>query len=155
MVATIDFSETPPILFVGEYVTYDDLHLTNLRDDTFTGGARATNVKGLNCPQCGAPIELRTGALAQSVACPSCAAILDARDPNLAVSSNTSSEPDASSRPFRLAPRAPSPENPGRRSGFRCAASPSRRGVPLARISALNAERGFRYLTEYDGTGTT
>lgn len=28
---TIDYSEEPPLLFLGEYVTFDDLHLKNLR----------------------------------------------------------------------------------------------------------------------------
>ena len=30
--ATIDYSEDPPLLFVGEYVDFDDLHFANLRD---------------------------------------------------------------------------------------------------------------------------
>ena len=30
--ATIDGSEAPPVLFLGEYVTFDDLRLTNLRE---------------------------------------------------------------------------------------------------------------------------
>lgn len=30
--ATIDYSETPPLLFVGEAVEFDDLHLRNLRE---------------------------------------------------------------------------------------------------------------------------
>ena len=29
--ATIDYSESPPLLFVGETVSFDELHLTNLR----------------------------------------------------------------------------------------------------------------------------
>ena len=35
--ATIDFSETPPLLFTGHAVDFDDLHLKNLR--TFEGWA--------------------------------------------------------------------------------------------------------------------
>lgn len=47
--------------------------------------APTPSVKGLNCPKCGAAIELRSGELAQTVACSSCAAVLDAKDPNLRV----------------------------------------------------------------------
>src|SRR5207253_1699672 len=45
----------------------------------------APSVKGLNCPNCGAAIQLRSGELARTVACSSCAAVLDAKDPNLRV----------------------------------------------------------------------
>src|SRR5207244_2220831 len=48
-------------------------------------GMVAPSVRGLNCPQCGAAIQLRSGELARTVACSSCAAILDAKDPNLRV----------------------------------------------------------------------
>ena len=150
--ATIDYSESPPLLFVGEYVGYDDLRLTNLRDDTFTGGARATNVKGLNCPQCGAPIELRTGELAQSVACPSCAAILDARDPNLAV---LQAHQQRTGRVEPVIPLGTTGTIAGEQwqaIGFQV------RGITVSGVDYLwreyllwNAERGFRYLTEYDG----
>ncbi len=42
-------------------------------------------VSGLNCPNCGAGIELRSFTNALSVVCQSCLSVLDARDPNLQV----------------------------------------------------------------------
>src|SRR5437879_6334861 len=42
-------------------------------------------VKGLNCPKCGAAIVLRSFGQAQTVVCASCHCILDAKDPNLAI----------------------------------------------------------------------
>jgi hypothetical protein len=42
-------------------------------------------VAGLNCPNCGAAIELRSFTNALSVVCQSCLSVLDARDPNLQV----------------------------------------------------------------------
>ncbi len=150
--ATIDYSETPPLLFVGEYVTYDDLRLTNLRDDTFSGGAQATNVKGLNCPQCGAPIELRTGTLAQTVACPSCAAILDARDPNLAVLQQHQQRTGRIEPAIPLGTTGTIAGESWQVIGFQV------RGITVSGVEyrwreylLWNAERGFRYLTEYDG----
>ena len=150
--ATIDYSEKPPLLFVGEYVGFDDLRLTNLRDDSFGGGPRATNVKGLNCPQCGAPIELRTGDLALSVACPSCAAILDAKDPNLAVLQ------EHQQRTGRIDPKIPLGTT-GTIAGESWQAIGFQvRGITVEGVEyrwreylLWNAERGFRYLTEYDG----
>ncbi|MEP6491685.1 MAG: DUF4178 domain-containing protein [bacterium] len=150
--ATVDFSETPAMLFAGEYVTYDDLHLTNLRDESIGGGPRATSIKGLNCPQCGAAIELRTGALALSVACPSCAAILDAQDPNLAILQ------EHQERSGRVAPKIPLGTT-GNFAGERWQAIGFQvRGIRVGGTEynwreylLWNAERGFRYLTEYDG----
>ena len=150
--ATIDFSETPALLFAGEYVDYDDLRLTYLRDDTFGGGPRATNVKGLNCPQCGAPIELRTGELALSVACPSCAAILDARDPNLAVLQQHQQRTGRVEPVIPLGTTGTIAGEQWQAIGFQV------RGITVSGVDyrwreylLWNAERGFRYLTEYDG----
>jgi hypothetical protein len=150
--ATIDYSEKPPLLFVGEYVDYDDLHLTNLRDDAYGGGPRATNVKGLNCPQCGAPIELRTGALALSVACPACAAILDARDPNLAVLQQHQQRTGRVEPAIPLGTTGSIAGETWQAIGFQV------RGITVSGVEyrwreylLWNAERGFRYLTEYDG----
>jgi hypothetical protein len=42
-------------------------------------------VKGLNCPQCGAAIVLRSLGNAETVVCASCHSILDAKDPNLQI----------------------------------------------------------------------
>ena len=150
--ATVDFSETPPLLFTGEYVSFDDLHLTNLRDDSIGGGPRATNVKGLNCPQCGAPIELRTGSLALSVACPSCAAILDAQDPNLAVLQQHQQRTGRVTPQIPLGTTGTLGGEPVQVIGFQV------RGITVSGMEyrwreylLWNAERGFRYLTEYDG----
>lgn len=150
--ATIDFSESPPLLFVGEYVAVDDLHLTNLRDDSAGGGPQAANVKGLNCPQCGAAIELRTGQLAQTVACPSCTAILDARDPNLAVLEKHQEKMRGATPLIPLGATGTVAGEAWQVIGFQV------RGVSVSGVVyrwgeylLWNAEHGFRYLTEYDG----
>ena len=111
----------------------------------------APRVKGLNCPNCGAAIELRSGELAQTVACPSCAAILDAKDPNLRVLQEFKGK-------IRYEPRIPL----GTRGtikgdqyeviGFQV------RGIRVDDVDyhwseylLWNPYKGFRYLTEYDG----
>jgi len=77
--ATLDYSETPPQLFIGREVPFDQLG--------FPIGVRppereATRVtaKTLNCPQCGGPLECRAPDITERIACPNCAAILDVKD---------------------------------------------------------------------------
>jgi hypothetical protein len=48
-------------------------------------GPPKPQVKGLNCPNCGAAIVLRSLGHAETVVCNSCHSILDAKDPNLQV----------------------------------------------------------------------
>jgi len=42
-------------------------------------------VAGLNCPNCGAAVAMRTFGQTVSVVCPNCNSILDAKDPNVAI----------------------------------------------------------------------
>jgi len=83
---TIDYSDAAPLLFLGEAVEFDDLHLKNLRD-LARAGATPTGaaVSSLSCPSCGAPLALSAAGHSVSVVCPQCRSILDARDPNLQV----------------------------------------------------------------------
>src|SRR5262249_45826903 len=67
--ATIDQSETPALLFVGEYEDFSELRLRNLREVAATA---IPEPRAFNCPSCGAAITLRTGTLAQNVGCASC-----------------------------------------------------------------------------------
>jgi len=111
----------------------------------------APRVKGLNCPRCGAAIELRSGELAQTVACPSCAAILDAKDPNLRVLQEFTGK-------MRYQPRIPLGTRGTLKGdqyeviGFQV------RGIRVDDVDyrwneylLWNPYKGFRYLTEYDG----
>jgi len=73
--ATLDYSETPPMVFVGREVTLAELGL---------GGAiapereaRRVAATQLNCTQCGGPLALRAPDQSLRVACPNCGALLD------------------------------------------------------------------------------
>src|SRR4051812_40679488 len=111
----------------------------------------APTVTGLNCPHCGAAIQLRTGELARTVACSSCAAILDAKDPNLRVLQEFKGT-------LRSTPRIP--------LGTRGTLKGTEYEVIGYQVRGLNVDgvdyfwreyllwnpyKGFRYLTEYDG----
>jgi Domain of unknown function (DUF4178) len=83
--ATIDYSEEEPLLFIGEYMEFDDLHFSNLRQ--FDGWSKQAppKVKTFRCLQCGAAVTLRGLLQTTSVVCSSCGAIIDVSDENLKI----------------------------------------------------------------------
>jgi hypothetical protein len=111
----------------------------------------APSVKGLNCPQCGAAIQLRTGELAQTVACSSCAAVLDAKDPNLRVLQEFKGK-------MRSTPLIPLGTRGTLKGAEYEAIGYQVRGVTVDHVDYFwreyllwNPYKGFRYLVEYDG----
>lgn len=71
---TIDFSETPPLLFRGRQVALAELGVA-----AAAAPAREQKVKavGLNCPHCGGALNLRAPDKTERVVCPNCASLLD------------------------------------------------------------------------------
>jgi hypothetical protein len=111
----------------------------------------APAIKGLNCPSCGGAIELRAGAVSQTVVCPSCRAVLDAQDPNLKILQQMDQrlrfEPA-----IPLGTRGKLKGDPYEVIGFQV------RGIRVDEVDYYWREyvlwspyKGFRYLTEYDG----
>jgi len=97
--ATIDYSETPPMVFLGRPVRFSSLKLANLRGKTpYTGGA-TVKVKAFACPKCAAPLTVHTDKI-ETVACGSCGSIVDATDPNYAIIAEAN-------RAKRVDPRVP------------------------------------------------
>lgn len=80
--ATLDYSESPPLLFIGSFVEFDELALSNLKT---AESPQAGKTAGFNCRNCGAAIELRALEMTKTVACTSCAAIQDPNDANLVI----------------------------------------------------------------------
>jgi uncharacterized protein DUF4178 len=73
--ATLDYSNTPPMAFVGHEVTLADIGLASAA----TPEREERRVPGiqLNCTQCGGPLELRAPDQSLRVTCPNCGALLD------------------------------------------------------------------------------
>jgi hypothetical protein len=73
--ATLDYSESPPMVFVGREVTLAEIGLAT----AITPEREARRVAGaqLNCTQCGGPLELRAPDQSLRVTCPNCGALLD------------------------------------------------------------------------------
>ena len=87
--ATLDFSEEQPILFLGEYLDFDDLEFQGCRlegdyDDDGPRGDSA-KVRKLDCTSCGAPQEIKGGIRSQTLVCEYCDAALDLTNPDFAI----------------------------------------------------------------------
>ncbi len=80
--ATLDYSESPPLVFIGESIEREKLKLANLRQNIPGAGPIEKGLSALDCPTCGSPIQISSNAI-QRVACPSCASLLDASDRRL------------------------------------------------------------------------
>jgi ribosomal protein S27E len=81
--ASIDYSETPPLFFVGEALPFASFSFANLRGDQATAKPAGV-VKALQCPACGGAIALHDKAV-RSVACPSCLSILEPANESLRI----------------------------------------------------------------------
>lgn len=81
--ATLDYSETPPLFFVGSAIKFETLALTNLRDPTAGGAIPEINLQAqvFRCPSCGSPLSARSAEI-KSVGCVSCGAVVDTSDQN-------------------------------------------------------------------------
>ena len=146
--ATIDYSETPPLLFLGDFVQFDELEFKDLRAPD-TGPQVKTG--GFNCRNCGAAIELRAVELTKSVACTSCAAIQDPNDPNVLILQ------EAQARE-RYVPKIPlGTRGTLRGHAFEVVGYQYRYIVVedeqygWEEYLLFNREQGFRYLSEYQG----
>jgi DNA-directed RNA polymerase subunit RPC12/RpoP len=145
--ATIDYSETPPLLFIGAFVDFDALELANLRPEP---AGRTVAAAGFNCRNCGAAIELRAIALTKTVACTSCGAIQDPSDPNVLVLQGDLHQ--------RVTPTIPLGSN-GTLGGYeRDVIGFQRRTIVVDGVTygwneylLYNRQRGFSYLSEYEG----
>jgi uncharacterized Zn finger protein (UPF0148 family) len=73
--ATIDYSQTPPLLFVGRELTLTELGVAGARAPERE--ERRTASAQLSCPNCGGPLDLRAPDKSERVTCPNCASLLD------------------------------------------------------------------------------
>lgn len=147
--ATVDYSESPPLLFLGRYAEFDELSLTNLRE--IAGGLSDSAVRGFNCSVCAAPIALRGGQHTTSVACPACGSIVSPRDPNLRVVQEAAARQEHVPR-IPLGSRGTLDGIPWDVIGFQyrtITVEGSQYGWDEYLL--LNPLRGFRYLSEYQG----
>jgi hypothetical protein len=147
--ATIDYSEQPPLLFLGRFAEFDELSFSNLRE--ITGGVSESAVRGFNCPACAAAIALRGAQHTTAVACPSCGTIVSPRDPNLRVLQDATLR-QAHAPKIPLGSRGVLDGDPWDVIGFQYRTiTVEGEDYGWDEYLLLNPYRGFRYLSEYQG----
>jgi hypothetical protein len=112
----------------------------------------APKVGSLNCPNCGAGIQLRGFEYTQNVICDSCHAVLDATDPNLTILQKFKDKHDKTRPKIPLGTRGQWHGAQWEAIGFQ------RRRITVDGTNyswdeylLFNPYKGFRYLTEYEG----
>ena len=149
--ATLDYSETPPLLFVGEPVDFASLKMTNLREGmpipTHTVAAQV-----FRCPSCAAPMQTRTREIL-AVGCVSCGAVVDTADQNHKLLSKALGTRDEKFTPrLALGSKGTLEGKPVEVIGFLVKESRVDGIAYDWREYLLAGENGtYRWLTEYDG----
>lgn len=147
-VATIDYSDEPPVLYVGRAASFDELAFRNLRDVDST---RTVPVGALTCGNCGAPLVIKAPGQSQSVVCGHCGAIADATDPDVRVVQTVAQR-------ARIAPRIPLGATGDWHGAHYQVIGFQRRTITVEgedyswdEYVLFNPHHGFRYLSEYAG----
>lgn len=151
--ATLDYSEDEkiPLVFTGEYVEFDDLQFSRLRDFDVDPSAGAIKTRTLKCMKCGASLTLRGMMQTASVVCSSCGAIIDVSDEDFKLIAAVKAQ-----REYH--PRIPL-GSPGVLRGDKFEVIGFQRrcitvegvGYRWGEYLLFNPYKGFRWLTEYNG----
>jgi uncharacterized Zn finger protein (UPF0148 family) len=72
---TLDYNQSPPLVFLGQQVTLDEIGITTTRAPERE--ERGVGAAQLNCPHCAGPLELRAPDKTERVTCPNCNSLLD------------------------------------------------------------------------------
>jgi DNA-directed RNA polymerase subunit RPC12/RpoP len=144
---TLDYSESPPLMFLGERVELPGLKLTQLKDESAVQAGAQVAAQALQCAGCGASLPVHS-AQTQTVACGQCGSLMDAATREIIAQVN-----------LRLCePHIPLGTK-GRLRGedYEAIGYQRRRvtveGIPYEWNEYLlhNPNTGFRWLTEYNG----
>lgn len=150
--ATIDYSETPPLVFVGQPVSFADLKLENLKAVAGPSGDAAPQVgaRVFACPHCAAPLQIHSPAI-QSVACDACGSIVGVDNENVRLLMRAA-------QALRETPWLPLGSQ-GRLRGvdwlvigfLRRSTSSAGEDYAWSEYLLFNAQDGFAWLIEYQG----
>jgi DNA-directed RNA polymerase subunit RPC12/RpoP len=72
---TLDYNQSPPLVFLGQQVTLAELGITTTR--TPEREERRVGAAQVSCPNCAGPLELRAPDKTERVTCPNCNSLLD------------------------------------------------------------------------------
>ncbi len=149
--ATLDYSEEPPLLFIGGPVEFKSLKMGNLRQG-LPIPEHTVAAQVFRCPSCGSPMQARSKEIL-AVGCASCGAVVDTADTNYQLLSKALGPRDEKFVPrLPVGSRGSLEGKPVEVIGFlvkECKVD----GVAYAwreyLLAAGNAT--YRWLTEYDG----
>jgi len=79
--ATIDYSMSPPWVFVGQQVTLEEIGLGDAK--SAKREAKRVSTAAMGCPNCGGPLALVAPDKSERVTCPNCSSLLDVNQGNL------------------------------------------------------------------------
>ena len=147
---TIDYSETPPLVFVGYPAQFDELGLANLKVDGDASPGSVVKATAFNCPHCAAPLTIHSGAI-ESIGCVNCGSIIGVENDKVRLLAQAAQQ-------MKVVPWLPLGSK-GTLNGVAWEAigflrrSTRSEGVEYAWSEYLlfNAEAGFAWLTEYQG----
>ena len=89
--ASVDYSDTPPRLYLGEATQLDALLDATSHDSGDPVKPGKLGARTFKCTNCGAPMTVRSGEIL-AVGCAHCGAVIDAQDPKRAILSRASRE---------------------------------------------------------------
>jgi len=72
---TLDYNQSPPLVFLGQQVTLEELGITTTRAPERE--ERRVGAAHVSCPNCAGPLELRAPDKTERVTCPNCNSLLD------------------------------------------------------------------------------
>ncbi|MEI7614456.1 MAG: DUF4178 domain-containing protein [Betaproteobacteria bacterium] len=147
---TLDYSETPPLVFAGYPAKFAELKLTQLRESPAAGGSATIKADAFNCPHCASPLTVHSGAI-ESVACGSCGSIIGIDNAKVQLLAQAAQS-------LRVTPWLPLgskgklKEIEWEAIGFmqRCTRSDGET-YTWSEYLLFNAKDGFAWLTEYQG----
>jgi Domain of unknown function (DUF4178) len=91
--ATIDYSMSPPWVFVGQQVSLEEIGLGDAK--SVQREARTVSSEAMGCPNCAGPLELTAPDKAERVTCPYCNSLLDVNQGKLSWLKALQPKPDA------------------------------------------------------------
>lgn len=90
--ATIDYSMSPPWVFIGNQVTLEEIGLGDAKP--VQREARTVTSASMGCPNCGGPLELSVPDKTERVTCPNCDSLLDVNQGSLTFLKTLAPRPD-------------------------------------------------------------
>ncbi len=151
--ATLDYSENPPLVFIGEPRRFDDLKLTQLREVMPVGWNPDVGIQAqsFQCPGCGSALTIRAQGHTDTLACGTCGSIIDIADPNFRILSKFNAQ-------ILHQPLIPLGAHGTFEGADYTAIGYLRRRVTVDGIDdewseylLFHREQGFRWLVEYNG----